>query len=69
MTESVLRLLLDVRRASKGGAETIAQRQRLRLAEIVNYARAHSPYYRELYADYLTASMMRQCCRSRTRRP
>ena len=50
MTDSVLRLLLDVRRASKGGAEAIAQRQRLRLAEIVNYARAHSPYYRELYA-------------------
>ena len=50
MTERVLRLLLDARRARKGGVEAIAQRQRLRLAEIVGYARAHSPYYREFYA-------------------
>lgn len=51
MTDSVLRLLLDVRRASKGGAEAIAQRQRVRFAAIVAYARASSPYYRELYKN------------------
>ena len=37
MTDSVLRLLLDVRRTSKGGTEAIAQRQRLRFAAIVAY--------------------------------
>lgn len=29
--------------------EQVAQRQRARLAKIVLFARAHSPYYRELY--------------------
>ncbi|HKS58742.1 MAG TPA: hypothetical protein VJS12_25855 [Steroidobacteraceae bacterium] len=51
MTDSVLRLLLDLRRASTGGGEAIAQRQRLRFAEIVTYARTSSPYYRDLYRD------------------
>ena len=42
-------LLLDARRARKQGLNAIWQRQRTRLAEIVTYARANSPYYRELY--------------------
>ena len=49
MNESLLWLLLDTRRARKQGPTAIAQRQRARLAEIVSYARANSPYYRELY--------------------
>lgn len=46
-----LSLLLDARRALKGGAAAIAKRQRARFAEIVAFARANSPYYRELYRD------------------
>lgn len=49
MSENLLWLLLDTRRARKQGAAAILQRQRARLAEMVAYARAHSPYYRELY--------------------
>ncbi|QBD79428.1 phenylacetate--CoA ligase family protein [Ktedonosporobacter rubrisoli] len=44
-----LPLLLDASRARKQGLEAIMQRQRTRLAEIVTYTRANSPYYRELY--------------------
>jgi phenylacetate-CoA ligase len=49
--ESVRQLALDARRAMREGSAAIAQRQRARLAEMVAYARAHSPYYRELYRD------------------
>ena len=42
-------LLLDLRRAERGGTGGIAARQRDRLADIVNHARAASPYYRRLY--------------------
>jgi len=51
MSESILWLLYDVRRARKQGQAAIAERQRARLAEMVAYARANSPYYRELYKD------------------
>lgn len=51
MSERLLPLLLDVRRATKGGAAAIAQRQRLRFADIITHARAHSPYYRDLFKD------------------
>ncbi|MEV6226510.1 phenylacetate--CoA ligase family protein [Saccharopolyspora shandongensis] len=51
MTESVRRLARDARRDMRQGAEAIARRQRARLAEMVAYARANSPYYRELYRD------------------
>jgi phenylacetate-CoA ligase len=44
-------LLLDARRARKQGPAAIAQRQSGRLAEMVAFARTHSPYYRELYRD------------------
>lgn len=49
--ESLPWLLLDTRRAKKQGPVALAQRQRARLAEMVAFARAHSPYYRELYRD------------------
>jgi phenylacetate-CoA ligase len=51
MSEGLLPLLLDVRRATKGGAAAIRQRQRVRFAEILRFARTHSPYYRDLYKD------------------
>lgn len=51
MTEHVVGLIWDAWRARKKGADAIAQRQRARLAKIVAYARANSPYYRELYRD------------------
>ena len=51
MIESMLRLLLDARRARRGGAGAILRRQRARLAEMVAFARANSPYYRELYRE------------------
>ena len=47
----MLRLLLDARRARKGGSRAIMRRQRARLAEMVGFARAHSPYYQELYRE------------------
>ena len=51
MSERVLPLLLDARRARTQGPDAIDERQRARLAEMVAYARAHSPYYRVLYKD------------------
>ena len=47
----MLRLLLDARRARKQGPAAIAQRQRDRFTEMVAFARANSPYYRELYRN------------------
>ena len=51
MTESVLTLIRDGRHAMKQGQAAIAQRRRRRLEEMVVFARAHSPYYGELYRD------------------
>lgn len=51
MKVSTLRLLADARRAKKGGERAMAARQRTRLAELVAWARARSPYYRRLYRD------------------
>jgi len=51
MNESILWLLRDTRKAKKQGMNAIKERQRARLAEIVAFARANSPYYRELYKD------------------
>ena len=51
MSENQLWLLWDTWIAMKQGPSAIAQRQRARLAEMVAYARDHSPYYRELYKD------------------
>ncbi|SEH01529.1 Phenylacetate-coenzyme A ligase PaaK, adenylate-forming domain family [Nonomuraea solani] len=42
-------LARDARQAVREGAEGLARRRRERLAEMVAYARARSPYYRELY--------------------
>jgi phenylacetate-CoA ligase len=44
-----LRLLLDARRAHRGGPGAVAARQRARLAAQVDYARTRSPIYRQLY--------------------
>ena len=49
MSERLVPLLLDVRRATRGGVEAIAERQRRRFVDIVRHARTHSPYYRKLY--------------------
>lgn len=49
--KSLLALVSDARRARRAGGDAIVQRQRARLAEMVAHARAHSPYYRELYRD------------------
>ena len=49
MYESLLWLLLDARRARQQGPAALAQRQRTCLADTVAFARANSPYYRELY--------------------
>ena len=45
-----LPLLLDARRAYRGGPAAVAARQRARLATMVTFARSRSPYYRQLYA-------------------
>jgi len=46
-----LGLLLDVRRAGHEGPEALARRQRERLRALVQFAREHSAYYRELYGE------------------
>lgn len=51
MSENFLWLLLDTWRARRQGLAEIERRQRTRLAEMVAFARANSPYYRELYKD------------------
>lgn len=51
MSERILPLLCDARRARRQGPAAIARRQRARLAEMVAFARTNSPYYRELYRD------------------
>ena len=43
-------LLWDLWRTPRGGPEAISARQQARLAEIVQFARAASPFYRELYS-------------------
>jgi len=49
MSENFLRRLLDIRSARKQGPTAMMQRQHTRLASMVAFARANSPYYRELY--------------------
>lgn len=46
-----LSLLLDIRKARKGDATEVEDRQRRRLADLIAFARTNSPYYRELYRD------------------
>jgi phenylacetate-CoA ligase len=48
--DCLLPLWLDARRARHEGQNGIARRRRARLADMVAYARSHSPYYRQLYA-------------------
>ncbi|GAA4718597.1 Phenylacetate-coenzyme A ligase PaaK, adenylate-forming domain family [Promicromonospora umidemergens] len=48
-TESRLSLLRDARATRRQGKDAIARRQRDRLADLVAFARARSPYYREHY--------------------
>lgn len=50
MSETFLSLLLDVRKARRSAGAILA-RQRARFADIVAFARAHSPYYRGLYEE------------------
>lgn len=50
-TENRFWLLRDARAAHKQGRKAIARRQRDRLADMVAFARAHSPYYREHYRN------------------
>ncbi len=49
MRENIPWLLLDTYTAIRQGRATLARRQRARFAEMVAFARAHSPYYGELY--------------------
>jgi phenylacetate-CoA ligase len=49
MTESLPWLLFDAHRVRKRGAATVLERQARRFADMVAFARANSPYYRELY--------------------
>lgn len=51
MNNSILLFLRDKNKALKEGPAAIERRQRDRLAEMVAYARANSPYYRELYKN------------------
>ena len=51
MNETFLGLLSDIRTAREEGVAAIEQRQRARLAALIAYARANSPYYRELYQN------------------
>ncbi|MFJ8942630.1 phenylacetate--CoA ligase family protein [Streptomyces sp. NPDC102395] len=46
---STFALVRDGRRTLRQGPDALAHRQRERLASMVDFARANSPYYRELY--------------------
>ena len=45
----VLRLAWDIWRTSHGETSTVAARQHTRLADLIEFARVHSPLYRKLY--------------------
>jgi phenylacetate-coenzyme A ligase PaaK-like adenylate-forming protein len=47
----VIRIAWDTWRTERGGAGAIARRQQARLAELVEFARTTSPYYRALYRN------------------
>jgi len=47
---SFAKIAWDVRHASRATPVAVQARQQARLAELVNYARQHSPYYAERYA-------------------
>lgn len=49
MRENSFWLLRNAQCAKKQGPAAIAERQRTQLADMVAFARTHSPYYRELY--------------------
>lgn len=49
MSQGLLSLLRDARKARREGTVAVLTRQRARLAEMVTFARAHSPLFRELY--------------------
>lgn len=49
MAENKLTVLRDLVRARRAGPAASRQRGQDRLAELVSYARVHSPYYRRLY--------------------
>lgn len=49
MKEGLLQVVRDTRRAIKEGPTALEERQRARCAGMVAHARAHSPYYRDLY--------------------
>lgn len=51
MNKSVVSLIFGNRRTLRGGREAIQERQQSRLREIVSFARARSPYYKELYRN------------------
>ncbi|GAA4233499.1 phenylacetate-coenzyme A ligase PaaK-like adenylate-forming protein [Streptosporangium album] len=51
MGEDIRQLRRDSRRAHELGPAAIQERQRANLAEMVTFARAASPYFRELYRD------------------
>ena len=51
MSEGLLGLIWDVQRAARSGPSGVERRQRARLHGMVAHARAHSPYYRQLYRD------------------
>lgn len=51
MKKSILGFWRDLRKATRQGPAAIEQRQRARLSEMVAFARANSPYYKELYKD------------------
>lgn len=44
-----LRVVVGIARASRGAPSSLGLHQRRRLAALIAYARAHSPYYRDLY--------------------
>ena len=49
MKKTLLELLSDIRATRAQGLEAVLQKQRERFVAMVAYARANSPYYRELY--------------------
>lgn len=49
MSKHLLWLLLDTYKARKAGPAALERRRQARLPDMVAFARANSPYYRDLY--------------------
>ena len=51
MMSNMFSIAWDAWRTSKGGITAVSRRQQQRLTQLVNFARQHSPYFKQHYQD------------------